>query len=158
MARSRRSRKRAQPRPWHEPSDKEKCQKIDQAITALEAGNAQVIADKHLDQAFKFLGIQPELPENVSTQEKQQAEEDATAQMYDYIIQFLYEIKETGPIACFDGYKAKRCYEPGYQDLFLFPYIIQSQYHENEVYLKFAIKTLRENNHYCFCSLHEPKY
>jgi hypothetical protein len=145
MARSRRSRKRAQPRPWHEPSDKEKCQKIDQAITALESGIEffQIIADKHNQLAFDLLGVS-------------EAEEIA-----DWALTFLHEIKAAGPIQCFVGRKAKRCYEAGYSNLFLFPYKIQSEYFDEIIYLKFAIQTLEppsgKTYYYCHCTLHEDE-
>lgn len=74
-------------KPWHEPSDKEKCQKVDQAIAALEAGMEyfQIIAEKHTQLAFDFLGIK------------------TTEDLADWALTFLYEIKETDPIQCFVG-------------------------------------------------------
>lgn len=161
MARSKRSRKQAKGKPWHEPTDREKCQKIDQAITALESGNASIIADKHLDKAYKFLGIEPATPKSSRLQDRQESEAEATSQLYDYVIEFLEEIKASGPAKCFFGNKAKRCLEPGYEHLFLFPYKIKSKHFKEVVYLKFGIDKFETSSgktyYYCHCTLHEDE-
>ena len=143
MARSKRSRKQAGLKPWHEPSDREKCQKIQQAITALEAGEEffQIIADKHNQLAFDFLNISDPM------------------EIADWALTFLYEIQQADPVKCFVNKKAKRCSEPGYDKIFLFPYAIQSKHFDQKVYLKFGIKTREsktgQTRYYCHCTLHE---
>lgn len=145
MARSKRSRKQAKGKPWHEPGASEKCQKINQAIAALESGMEyfQIIADKHTEKAFDFLEV------------------DTAEDLADWVLTFLHEFKEAGSIQCFVGKKAMRCREPGYQHLFLFPYKIQSIHFDEVVYLKFGIDKLVtksvKTHYYCHCTLHEDE-
>ncbi len=113
------------PRDRHEPSAHEKCQKIDQAIAAFDAGNITIIADRHNQLAMDFL--------------------DATdmEEVFDWVAVFLQEIKTIGPVACFVGRYVYPSIHAGFDDLCLFPYHWDSPMLGERVYLKFGIKTVR---------------
>jgi hypothetical protein len=107
----------------HEPSDKEKCQKIDQAIASIDAGNIAIIADRHNQLAMDFLDA------------------DDMDEVLDWVAVFLPEIKGVGPSRCFVGKYA----DPSnhFRDIFLFPYHWDSPSLGKRVYLKFGIKTVQ---------------
>jgi len=109
----------------HAPSPKEICQKVETALAALEAGDYQIIADRHNQVAMDFLGA-------VDMEE-----------VLDWAAVFLQEIKQIGPVACFVGKYADRCSHTGFTDIFLFPYHWDSPSLGERVYLKFGIKTVQ---------------
>jgi hypothetical protein len=109
----------------HEPSAKEKCQKIDAAIAAIEDGNISIIADRHNQLAMDFLAASD------------------MEEVLDWVAVFLQEIKAIGPVSCFAGRFAERCSHSGFNDLFLFPYHWNSPSLGERVYLKFGIKTVQ---------------
>ncbi len=122
----------------HEPSDREKCQKIDQAIAGFDAGNLAIIADRHNQLAMDFLDA------------------DDMDEVLDWVVVFLQEIKSAGPVECFVGRHAMRCTQhPGYGDLFLFPYHWDSPSLGERVYLKFGIRTEQgpDGTTYTYCHL-----
>lgn len=126
----------------HEPSAKEKCQKIDQAIAAIDDGSIAIIADRHNQLAMDFL-------EAVDMDE-----------VLDWVAVFLQEIKDIGPTQCFVGRFADRCdRHPAYNDLFLFPYHWNSPSLGERVYLKFGIRTVTgpdgKSHTYCHLDCHE---
>ncbi|MGD9419408.1 MAG: hypothetical protein Q7R22_010730 [Verrucomicrobiota bacterium JB025] len=111
----------------------------------MEAGEefTSFINEKHHQRAFDFLGTN-----------------DAT-EIFDWALTFLHEIREAGPVACFATRFVERSYEPGYDDLFLFPYKIKSEHFDDVVYLKFGIRTITgesgKTHHYCHLDLHEDE-
>jgi hypothetical protein len=125
----------------HEPTAHEKCQKIEQAIAAIEDGNISIIADRHNQLAMDFL------------------EADDMDEVFDWIDQFLQEIKIIGPVNCFVGKYAQRCHHPGFNDLFLFAYHWDSPSLGERVYLKFGIKTVKgpdgKSHNYYHLDCHE---
>ncbi len=134
---------KGKPRNRHEPSAHEKCQKIEQAITALDAGNITIIADRHNQQSMDFLDA-------VDMEE-----------VLDWIAVFLREIRTIGPIACFVGKVAHPSDHGGFQDLHLFPYHWDSPSLGAQVYLKFGIKSVKDSNGnthtYCHLDCHEDR-
>ncbi len=131
------------PNDRHEPSRKEKCQKIDQAIAAIEAGSIAIIADRHNQLAMEFL------------------EAETMDDVLDWVAVFLQEIKNLDPACCFVGRFAQRCNHPGFGDLFLFPYHWDSPSLEKRVYLKFGIQTVTQpdgkKHTYCHLDCHEDQ-
>lgn len=125
----------------HYPSDREKIQKIDHAIKAIENERVLVIAEKHLADDLEFLDV------------------DSFDEALDYFYEFLKEIKKIGPIECFHGRVAERCYEKGFTDIFLFPYVWSSPCLGCGIYLKFGIRTVTSKSgvqtHYCHLDCHE---
>lgn len=110
----------------HEPSDKEKCQKIDQAIAAIDAGDIAIIADRHNQLAMDFLDA------------------DDMDEVLDWVAVFLPEIKAIGPVRCFVG----RYADPSnhFREILLFPYHWDSPSLGKRVYLKFGIKTVKSED------------
>ena len=127
----------------HEPSAKEKCQKIDQAIAAINGDSIAIIADRHNQLAMDFL------------------EADDMDEVLDWVAVFLREIKTLGPVQCFVGRFAERCSHAGFNDLFLFPYHWDSPSLGERVYLKFGIRTVTgpdgKSHTYCHLDCHEDK-
>ncbi|MCX6865343.1 MAG: hypothetical protein NTV46_03845 [Verrucomicrobia bacterium] len=128
----------------HQPSPHEKCQKIEQAIKAIEAGAIAIIAERHNQLAMDFL------------------EADDMGEVLDWVAVFLEEIRAIGPIQCFVGQFAESCTEPGYRDIYLFPYHWYSHSFGERVYLKFGIKTVkgldgRTHTYYYHLDCHEDK-
>lgn len=126
-----------------QPSDKQIWNHIAWGIEALEAGEdfIRIIAHKHDDDALEFLGV------------------DTMNDVIGWILVFLREIKELGPKECFIPHGwADRCKESGYTDLFLYPYVFNSQHFNKTIYLKFGIRKTeeKENPHlYCHLDLHK---
>ena len=128
----------------HEPSDHERCQRIDQAIKAFADGsNIFLIAEKHNQLAMEFL----------------QAHD--MDEVLDWVAVFLQEIKEIGPAQCFVGRYALPCYERGFEHLLLYPYHWDSPSLGERVYLKFAINTVvtpdGKIHHYYHLDCHEDQ-
>lgn len=134
----------------YEPSDKEKCQKIDMALSALSRkGGYTIIAEKHNQLAFELLSDEETQINNMEG-------------VMPWVGTFLMDIKEAGPVSCFVGKKAKRCYEKGFTEIFLFAYKIWSNDYEKVVYLKFGIRKLPSTDNkekveflYCHLDCHE---
>ncbi len=129
-----------------QPSGKEIWNHVTWAIEALEAGEdfIRIIANKHNDEALEFLEV------------------DNMNDVFRWVLVFLREIKDIGPRKCFVPHGwADRCTESGYTDLFLYPYVFQSQYFTRTIYLKFAIRKTEDSETphlYCHLDLHESNY
>jgi len=114
------------------------------AIAALEAGESHIklIASKHNALAFAFLDV------------------TKMEHVLEWALVFLREIQEFGPPNCFIGHGVtQRCKEKNFTDLFLFPYVFQSAYFEDKVYLKFGIRKsdliVDPPHFYCHLDLHK---
>jgi len=134
---------KSKPRNRHEPSAHEKCQKIDQAIAAIDGGEITIIAERHNQLAMDFL--------QASDMEE----------VLDWVAVFLQEIKDIGPDRCFVGKFAARSDHRGFCDIFLFPYHWDSPSRGKRVYLKFGIKTVRDadgkTHNYYHATCHEDR-
>ncbi len=137
----------------HIPSAREKCQKVDMAISAISKGTNYVrnIAEKHNQLAYKLLSTDDAKVENM-------------LDVMDWVLTFLHDIKDADPVKCFVGKKALRCYEKGFKDIFLFPYKIWSEDYQTDVYLKFGIRKQITNDGseteefiYCHLDCHEDE-
>jgi len=125
----------------HEPSDREICRKIDEAIIAIDSPDSTplVIDSRHTRQAFDFLRCKDE------------------ETLFDWVYTFLHEIKAIGPVSCFAGTAGKyvqRCSHPGYEDLFLYPYAFDSPQLGETVYLKFGIRKSETEGTLTFTYMH----
>ena len=127
----------------HRPSDKEICQKITQAIEALQANRYLFITSRHRSTENEFLQI--------STEEE----------LLDWVAVFLDEIQEIGPVECFVNPNIPRCSHKGYKNLFLFAYAWRSLSLDEDAYLKFAIRkestATGETRYYCHLDCHENR-
>jgi len=125
----------------HEPSDKEICRKIDEAIIAIDSTDSTpvIIDDRHTQPAFAFLGCS-----DLDT-------------LYDWVQTFLHEIKNIGPVSCFAGTAGryvKRCDHSTFEDLFLYPYAFDSPTLGKTVYLKFGIRKSETEGTLTFTYMH----
>jgi hypothetical protein len=125
----------------HEPSDKEICRKIDEAILAIDSPDSapQIIDERHTKLAYRFLGCS-----DLDT-------------LFDWVATFLHEIKSIGPIVCFAGTAGRyvqRCDHPGYNDIFLYPYAFDSPSLGEIVYLKFGIRKSETEGTMTFTYMH----
>lgn len=132
---------RPQSQSSHEPSGKEICRKIEEAIIAIDSPDSSplIIDARHTQLAFDFLGCS-----DVET-------------LFDWVKTFLHEIKSIGPIGCFAGTAGRyvqRCSHPGFQDLFLYPYAFSSPSLGETVYLKFTIRNSKSEGTLTFTYLH----
>ncbi|MCG8598831.1 MAG: hypothetical protein MI807_01705 [Verrucomicrobiales bacterium] len=135
----------APPRKSHRPSDKEKINKVTDAIAALEDENSSpiIIADRHNAEAMEFTGA---------------ADMDGVLA---WVLLLLKEIEAIGAEKCFVGKEAQRCTHKGSKDVFLFPYHWTSGSLGARAYLKFAIRRTKtdsgESVTYCHLDLHEDR-
>ena len=129
------------PKKPHEPGNREICQKVEQAIAALELGNITIIADRHNQLAMDFLGASD------------------MDEVLDWVAVFLPEIKDAGPVQCFVGKYANPCSHKGFDDLLLYPFHWDSPSRKARVYLKFGIRTETSGTGktyiYCHLDCHE---
>lgn len=109
----------------YRPSNKEICNKVQDALEAIELNNIQIIDDRHNQEALEICHA---------------TNMDA---VFDYVKVFLEEIKSIGPVQCFNeakpSGKVECSYHRGYSDVFLFPYAWDSAYMQKRLYLKFGI-------------------
>ena len=132
-----------EPRDSIQPSNKQIWDHVDQGIKALEYGTSHVriIADQHNQAALEFLDV------------------DKMEDVLDWVLVFLKEIKEKGERSCFISHGwADKCTKINYEDVHLYPFVFQSSYFKDPIYLKFAIRksaTTNEPNIYCHLNLHQ---
>jgi len=119
----------------------EKIRRVHEAIEALESGIPNIINEKHNQLAIDFL----------------QAED--MAEVCDWVLSLLDEIRLLGPAECFHGKYVHQCYEKGYTDLDLFAYRWESELLGVKTYLKFGIRTVKDSRSkrhtYCHLDIHE---
>jgi hypothetical protein len=110
----------------HYPLTTEICNKVYEALEAVELDNIEIINDRHNQEAIEI------------------CEASSMDEVFDFIKVFLEEIKNIGPVQCFYAAKpsgiADRCYHPGFDDIFLFPYAWDSPSMGQRIYLKFGIR------------------
>lgn len=145
MPSRKKKRKKGPPKTRHEPTAREICTKVRQAIQALEEGEeyALFIHEKHHQKDFDFLGT------------------NDASEILDWALTFLHEIQKIGPFECFAAKFVERSYETGFKDLFLYPFKLKSEYFDDVAYLKFGIRTVESDAgkvfYYCHLDLHKDE-
>jgi hypothetical protein len=105
------------------PSDREIWKKIADALEALRAGRWQPGIAKHFADDMAELEL------------------DSTPDLAALLIQFLEEIKQAGPVACYKGTRPpQKSYESEIENLELWAYAWHSGRFGKRMYLKFALK------------------
>jgi hypothetical protein len=111
------------------PSDREKCSKIADAITAIAAKRRQVGPYKHLVGDLEGLGLGCE------------------SDLWQILPQFLDEIQSSGPENCYvGGHPPQPSYEDEIKGLELWAFSWSSTLIGNRMYLKFALKRDKNDN------------
>lgn len=125
---------------YYKPTDKEKINKVKEAIEALNDEDSSPIL---IDQRH-----------NAAAMELTEAED--MWGVLAWVLVLLEEIQAIGPVECFAAKTAPRCDKKGFKNLFLFAYCWESDALEEKVYLKFAIKK-NEGSNLTFCHLNLHK-